>query len=73
MPMHLIGWSTGHDSLALSLWLARTSHYIQLAIHCAKLTVSAKYLHGFVVVFLSKRLVALSFQSVGHDDSVIKS
>ena len=34
----------------------------------AKLTVSTKYLHGFVVVFLSKRLVALSFQSIGHDD-----
>ena len=31
-----------------------------------------KYLHCFVVVFLSKCLVALSFQSISHDDFGIK-
>ena len=72
MPMHLIGWSTGHDFLARVLWLVRISHCIQLAIQWRGTTVSAKYLHGFVVVLLSKRLVAFSFQSIGHDDLVFK-
>lgn len=31
-----------------------------------------EYPHCFVVVFLSKRLVALSFQSISHDDFGIK-